>query len=117
MRDGTKTCESASCVVNRELGGHRSVVEGNGASDEARAVFSPSKGMVNTRCENQDFGAVFSWRVSKLGRKLRRRTWAMRRWGDLVYSVVRQMQATIEVHNDFAFEGWSLRRALHLTPK
>ena len=35
----TKRCENASSAVNRDFGGKRSVVEGNGAPDEAGVVF------------------------------------------------------------------------------
>ena len=73
-RHAAKRCKNASSAVNRDFGCKRGVIEGNGALDEAGAVFWQREGGVDTRCDSQNLGAVISRRVRKIGRKLQGRT-------------------------------------------
>lgn len=66
LYNATKMPESVSSAVNLKLSGKRSVDEGNGAPDEAGAVFWQRESGVNTRCDSQDLGAVISWCVQKI---------------------------------------------------
>ena len=66
--------ENASSAVDGDLFWNRGVIEGNGAPDEAGAVFWQREGGVDTRGDSQSLEAVISRRVRKIGRKLQGRT-------------------------------------------